>query len=125
MRPAKNLFVSYLGLFTAFGTLLCCALPSLLVALGMGATVAGFIGVFPQVVVLSEHKNWVFGISLALIVLAVAALYLQRNAPCPIDPLEARACTVARWWSVRIVVLAALFWSVGFMVAFVLPVLMS
>ena len=31
----------YLSLFTSFRTLLCCTLPSLLVLLGMGATVAG------------------------------------------------------------------------------------
>ena len=35
--------LSYLSLFTSFGTLLCCALPSLLVLVGLGATVASFL----------------------------------------------------------------------------------
>jgi hypothetical protein len=34
-RRAAGL-LSYLSLFTSFGTLLCCALPSLLVLLGLG-----------------------------------------------------------------------------------------
>lgn len=119
--PNKNLAVSYLSLFTSFGTLLCCALPSLLVVLGMGATVAGFIGAVPQIVVLSENKGLVFGISGALIILSLAWLYSQRNAPCPIDPGQARACTVARTWSIRITVFSAAMWCIGFFAAFVLP----
>lgn len=35
--------LGYLSLFTSLGTLLCCALPSLLVALGLGATVASVV----------------------------------------------------------------------------------
>jgi mercuric ion transport protein len=55
--------VTYLSLFTSFGTLLCCALPSLLVLLGLGATVASFLSAVPWLVTLSHHKNWVFVIS--------------------------------------------------------------
>lgn len=123
MKPGKNLFVSYLGLFTSVGTLVCCALPSFLVALGLGATVAGVIGVFPQIVILSENKGWVFTLSGVLIAVAAVSLYVQRNAPCPIDPVEARACTVARKWAIRSVILSALFWGSGFFAAFVLPLL--
>jgi len=36
----RNTLTTYLSLFTSFATLLCCALPSLLVLLGFGATVA-------------------------------------------------------------------------------------
>ena len=52
--------LSYISLFTSFGTLLCCALPSLLVLLGLGATVASFLSAVPWLVVLSRHKTWVF-----------------------------------------------------------------
>ncbi len=39
--PAReNPWLSYLSLFTSLGTLFCCALPSLLVLFGLGATVA-------------------------------------------------------------------------------------
>src|ERR1700736_2365718 len=52
--------LSYLSLFASFGTWLCCALPSLLVLLGLGATVASFLSAVPWLVTLSHHKNWVF-----------------------------------------------------------------
>ena len=41
MSDYRHRLTSYLSLFTATGTLLCCALPSLLVTLGLGATLAG------------------------------------------------------------------------------------
>ncbi len=119
-RLSSHVFVTYLSLFTSLGTLLCCALPSLFVALGLGATVAGVIGVFPQIVVLSVHKKWVFAISGTLILFAIGALYAQRNAPCPIDPQEARACAVARKWSVRVVAISCFIWCCGFFAAYVL-----
>lgn len=121
----KNLFISYLGLFTSVGTLLCCALPSLFVALGMGAVVAGVVGSIPQLVLLSEYKVVVFSVSGVLILLSAWSLYLQRNAPCPIDPSEARACTVARKWSLRSVCVAIFFWLCGFFAAFVLPLIVA
>lgn len=46
----------YLSLFASFGTLICCALPSLLVLLGLGATVAAFLSAAPWLVTLSRHK---------------------------------------------------------------------
>ncbi len=52
--------VPALGLFASMGTLLCCALPALLVTLGMGAALAGFVGAFPWISVISTYKIWVF-----------------------------------------------------------------
>src|SRR5271169_7106299 len=52
--------LSYLSLFTSLGTLLCCALPSLLVLFGLGATVATVLSEVPWLVSLSHHKHWVF-----------------------------------------------------------------
>jgi len=42
--------LSYLSLFTSLGTLLCCALPSLLVLFGLGATVASVLSEVPWLV---------------------------------------------------------------------------
>ena len=58
-----------LTLFTSVGTLLCCALPALLVTLGAGAALAGFISVVPWITAISKYKVVVFvvaGILLAL-----------------------------------------------------------
>src|ERR1700683_5653582 len=52
--------LSYLSLFPSLGTLLCCALPSLLVLFGLGATVASILSEAPWLVTMSHHKHWVF-----------------------------------------------------------------
>src|SRR3954451_592383 len=91
--------LSYLSLFTSFGTLLCCALPSLLVLLGMGATVASLLSAVPWLVTLSRHKIWTFSISGVLIALSFANVYWlaprlrARQLAC--SPDDPRACEVA------------------------------
>src|SRR5438552_12921642 len=59
--------LSYFSLFSSLSTLLCCALPSLLVLFGLGATVASALSFLPWLVTLSRHKELTFGISGALI----------------------------------------------------------
>jgi hypothetical protein len=103
-----------LALFTSFGTLVCCALPALFVALGMGAAV-------PQLVWLSEHKAWVFGGSGLMIGAATLLHYVARNAPCPPDPAQARACARLRVFSSGVLGLAATAWAIGAFMAFVAP----
>lgn len=117
----KSFWISWLGLFTSFGTILCCALPSLLVTLGLGASVAGFVGVFPQVVWLSENKVIVFSISGILILISLIITHLNRNAPCPIDEKQRAACLMARKWSLRLGIFSAILWVTGFLFAFLLP----
>jgi hypothetical protein len=110
-----------LALFTSFGTLICCALPALFVALGMGAVVAGVVSTVPQLVWLSEHKTWVFAGSAVMIVGAWAMHRAARNAPCPADPAQARACMRLRKFSSAVLGVAALSWLAGAFVAFVAP----
>ena len=119
----KSLFVSYLSLFTSFGTLLCCAFPSLLVSIGMGATFAGLIGVFPQIVWLSQNKILIFSLAGILILISSRLLYINRSAQCPIDPDQARACAMSRKWSIRIIILSSLLWFCGFFFAFLAPLI--
>jgi len=75
----ENPLLSYLSLFTSLGTLLCCALPSLLVLFGLGATMASLLSAAPWLVILSRHKNWVFAISGALI--GSTFLYVHALSP--------------------------------------------
>jgi mercuric ion transport protein len=120
--------LNYVSLFTSFGTLLCCALPSVLVLLGLGATVASFLSAVPFLVTMSRHKVWVFAISGGLIALSFVNLYLvaprlkMRAAVCP--PGEESACEVASRMSRVILWIAATIYAVGFFVAFALgPIL--
>ena len=46
-----------LSLFASTSTLLCCALPALLITLGAGAVMAGLTAAFPGIMWLSANKG--------------------------------------------------------------------
>src|SRR6202023_1311473 len=103
---SRSGLLSYLSLFTSFGTLLCCALPSLLVLLGLGATVASFLSALPWLVTLSHHKNWVFLIA-GLLITGNFVYLKSRAAICPADAADAcaaatRTSRVVLWISAAI-----------------------
>lgn len=69
MKKIINVLGDFLILFSSFSTVLCCALPALLVFIGAGASLAGLVAVFPQITWISEHKSFIFifgGIMLAI-----------------------------------------------------------
>ncbi len=88
--------ITWLTIFTSASTLLCCALPALLVALGAGAALASFVGVFPQIVWVSEHETLVFVTAGVMLAVAGYLQYRARFLPCPADPALAAACTRQR-----------------------------
>ncbi len=90
---------SFLSLFSSVSTLVCCALPALFVVLGAGATFAGLLSIFPQLIWISERKLYfiVFG----AVMLAIAG-FLQWNSvekACPTDKSLSGACSTTRDWS--------------------------
>lgn len=107
-----------LALFGSSATLLCCALPALLVTLGMGAAMAGLVSAVPQIVWLSAHKGLVFAASGTLIALSAFLHWRARNAPCPADPAQAAACARLRGVSAIVLGIAATAWAVGAFFAF-------
>lgn len=115
----KHTLMPTLSLFTSLGTLVCCALPALLVTLGAGAALAGLVSAAPWLVALSKYKAWTFGVSGGMIVLAGIMRWHARNAPCPIDPKQAKACTRLRRVSAWFYWGSVLVWCVGFFFAFI------
>ncbi|MCA0200194.1 MAG: hypothetical protein LCH56_05070 [Proteobacteria bacterium] len=116
-RPTSALV--WIALFTSFGTLICCALPAMLVALGAGAVVAGLVTAVPQVVAISIYKDYMFAGAGVLLLTAAVMRYATRNAPCPIDPHEADACRRLRRLSGWILGAAGLVYAVGFFFAYI------
>jgi mercuric ion transport protein len=113
----KETGLSWLTLFAASGTLICCALPIVLVTLGLGATVAALTSTFPMLITIAQYKMWVFAGSGALLLLSGWLMYRPGRA-CPADPELARVCDRARVWNRRIYWGAAVIWSVGFFAAY-------
>lgn len=105
-------------LFTSTGTLVCCALPIMLVSIaGMGAFVASMTSTFPILVTLSEQKAWVFALS--GVMLGGAGWLLWRpGRTCPADPTLAQWCDRFATWNRRIVTVSAAIWMIGFFAAF-------
>ena len=95
----RQKLLATLSLFTSASTLVCCALPALFVALGMGAAFAGLVSQVPQLIWMSEHKLWFFSIGGLMLLIAGIAQYQARNLPCPIDAAQAKACDQTRRWS--------------------------
>lgn len=112
---------AFAALAASGGTLVCCALPALLVALGAGAVLSSLVAVLPQIVWLSEHKAAVFGTAAAMLALAGALQWRARSAPCPIDPRRRDACLRTRAVSRRVWLASVALFLVGGWFAFVQP----
>ena len=112
---------SVLSLFASSSTLICCALPALLVALGAGAALSGLVSVFPQLVWLSEHKIGLFSFAGLALTASGALQWHNRNAPCPIDPALRKACLRTRRASVAMWAVSVAVYAVGGYFAFIAP----
>lgn len=126
-RAKRAALFNYFSLFSSFSTLICCALPSVLVLLGMGTTVASLLSAAPWLVDLSRHKIWTFSIAGVLIVMSFVMTYLiaprlRQGETCDVDDPTtcgevSRASRIILWGS-------AVIWSCGFFVAYLLsPIL--
>jgi hypothetical protein len=115
---SRDALAPTLSLFASTSTLLCCALPALLVTLGLGASLAGFVSAAPWLVALSKYKVWLFAGSGLLLAGAGWLTWRARFLPCPADPAAARACLRLRAVSAWMMGLSALVWAVGFFFAF-------
>jgi len=127
MKNKENIRESYLNknsitaftLFTTTGTLLCCALPILLVSLGMGATVVAMTSTFPFLIVLTHYKIWIFVFSGLMLMISAWFLY-RSDRSCPADEKLARACNTAHTWNKRIYWGSVSIWIIGFITAYLL-----
>nr|WP_295903223.1 hypothetical protein [uncultured Bdellovibrio sp.] len=118
---STNKFFTFLTLFSSTGTLICCALPALLVSLGMGAVLAGLAGNVPGLIWVSENKLTVFVFAGIMLSFNGFLLWRNRNAPCPVDPKLRDACISGRKFSSRVYILSVLVFLTGFFFAFIAP----
>ena len=120
-RAKRAALLNYFSLFSSFSTLICCALPSVLVFLGMGTTLASLLSAAPWLVSLSRHKIWTFSIAGTLIAASFVMTYviaprLRDGEVCAADDPTtcgevSKLSRVTLWGS-------AIIWSGGFFVAY-------
>ena len=106
-------YLRWLTLFVTSGTLLCCALPVLLVSMGFGAVVASLNYNLPGVMFLAEHAIWTLSLAALLLVLMACVIWRPDQA-CPTDPKLAAACQEAKSWNQRIFWVSVAIWGTGF-----------
>jgi len=126
-RAKRAALLNYFSLFSSFSTLICCALPSVLVLLGMGTAVASVLSAAPWLVSLSRHKTWTFSIAGTLIVCSFVMTYtiaprLRQGETC--DANDPATCGEVSKISRVILWGSALIYTGGFFVAYLLgPIL--
>jgi hypothetical protein len=116
-----GLWSSLASLFASSSTLVCCAIPALLVALGAGAALSSLVSIFPQVVWLSEHKEALFGFAGLMMIGSGALQWRNRRAPCPIDPALRDACLKTRKTASALYAVSVVIYLIGGWFAFVQP----
>lgn len=113
--------VAFLTLFSSLSTLVCCALPALLVTLGLGASLASFLGNYPQLIWLSEHKTFVFSFAGTMLAFTGFIRWRWKDLSCPTDPGLAKACVRTRRMSTAVFYGSLMIYAVGVYFALVAP----
>ncbi|MFA7613752.1 MAG: hypothetical protein WCY48_05900 [Candidatus Caldatribacteriota bacterium] len=104
--------IGWFSLFTSFGTLICCAIPSLLVLIGFGSIVAGFVGKYPQFIWLSENKGWIFTFSITMLMLSFFMQRLSVKKDCEDGYCEVtKSWATPVWWVTLSINIFGLFWA--------------
>jgi hypothetical protein len=125
MTRLKDNLLNYFTLFGSMGTLLCCALPALLVSLGLGAIMAGLASNVPGLIWISENKTLVFLFAGTMLFANGLLLWRNRNAPCPMDPKLREACISGRKFSKNIYFFSLAVFSVGTFFAYIAPIVFA
>ena len=113
---------TWLLLFASSTTLICCALPILLVSLGLGAVSAALFANLPVLMSLAKYKAWMFGATGGLLALTAWLLY-RTGRTCPADPELADHCENIRRWNIRFYWTSVAVWLIGFGTAYLaLPI---
>ena len=117
----RSLIGPTLSLFASTSTLLCCALPALLITIGAGAVMAGLTAAVPGIMWLSANKGPLFIASGVLLSASALMQWRARNAPCPADPEQAAACNALRVMSRRILIGSLAVYVTGVFFAYLWP----
>ncbi len=113
----RQQLASFLSLFGSFSTLICCALPSVLVALGAGAVVASLVSALPWLVWVSRHEGWFFIVAGLLLAVNVVLVYRpQGKVACMVG--GGKACEAAKQWNKILLWVCVALYGFGFFMTY-------
>jgi len=108
----REKIMSFFSLFGSTTTLLCCALPATLSIIAGGAAVGSLISVFPWLIPLSKHHNWIFLIAgILLLINGIFVLSPKGKVACSIT--GGKGCEVAGSFSKWMFWISVILYSIG------------
>ncbi|MEX0721570.1 MAG: hypothetical protein WD059_12940 [Balneolaceae bacterium] len=124
--PVKNWqqnLSSFLAVFTSTGTLLCCALPSAVVAIAGGSALVSLISTFPVLVTISQYSDWIFlGAGILIAFSGIFILRPKGKIACSVT--GGKGCEVAGRFQKIIFWTSVIIYSIGLFAAYaLLPIL--
>lgn len=115
--------LSFFSILISSSTIICCAIPALLVSIGAGAALSSIIIYFPHLVFLSIYKIPIFTGALIMLIIAWIIEKKSEKLPCPSDPLLAENCKRLRKQTNIFLKISIFIYFIGFLFAFLLPII--
>ena len=69
--------------------------------------------------ILSKYKIQIFFVAGLLLLISFYLFWQGKNAPCPIDPIQAKMCLKFRFTSLIILIISFTIYLIGFFFAFI------
>ena len=110
-------FLTILSLFTSTGTLVCCALPALLITLGMGMTLVSLTVSIPWLFALSRYKSIVFLAAGLMLSISFYFIFIRPKRMQACEPEG--TCETAGKYSRSIFWVSVVIYSIGLSTAYV------
>ena len=117
----RKFLIDSSSLLSSTGTLVCCALPAFLVAIGAGAVMASLVSAVPQLIWISQYKTIVFPVVGCILSANAFVLWKSRRQACPADQQKAEACASTKRSSLIIYFVALGFYFIGLLFSFIIP----
>ncbi|MDP2735916.1 MAG: hypothetical protein Q8P12_06965 [bacterium] len=120
--PLREILSTYAGLFASLATLFCCALPALLVLLGLSVTsVLVFFTAIPGWQDFGAYELWLFALSGMLLAIGFYFAYFRQRSlqgeVCEIPAgSQESACATAMRWNRRILWFSLFLYSLALVV---------
>ena len=120
----REKIMSFFSLFGSTTTLLCCALAATLSIVEGGAAVGSLISVFPWLILISKHHNWIFLIAgILLLINGIFVIKPKGKVACSIT--GGKGCEVAGSFSKWMFWFSVILYSIGAFFAYAYVPLME
>ena len=124
MIKIKETLLPFFGLFASISTIICCALPIILVTLGMGAVFASLTASFPIITWLATKTIYLFIIAVIFLLIGGYFIFIKPQT-CPANKELAKICNKTKKFNKIIWWLSVIILTISFFFKYILILLIS